>query len=117
MKLWSDCFKSVKEVRPLGIRPRKSSEAPSNRQNSGAGAPPSAGNQDGNAGVGEDWWDEVSHQAQRVAHVAAASAFAAGGREVRLRRRLVALPCHALFGHIHESSFLSTSTAKGGRGS
>lgn len=31
-----------------------------------------------------DWWEDVSHQAQRVAHVTAASAFAAGGGEVRI---------------------------------
>lgn len=83
MRLWSKCFASVKEIRAGGTHARSATDA--NRNGSrhamaGAGGG-AAGNGEGEEG---DWWDDVSHQAQRVAHVAAASAFAAGGGEVTL---------------------------------
>ncbi|CAM9656590.1 unnamed protein product, partial [Hapterophycus canaliculatus] len=40
----------------------------------------------GGGGEDTDWWDDVSHQAQRVAHVTAASAYASGGGEAELSR-------------------------------
>lgn len=77
MATWSATFRSVKDVRAAGTRGRAKSE----------GTGPSGNPRDASAGgaEGADWWDDVSHQAQRVAHVAAASAFASGGGEVRTR--------------------------------
>lgn len=82
MKLWLACFNSVEEVRALGTRVRKVGDSPASR--AGSGPTNTRTPQGVGEGAGEDWWDDVSHQAQRVAHVAAASAFASGGREVRL---------------------------------
>ena len=73
MNVWHTAFLSVKEVRAGGIRVHSSKAADEE----------AAGARGGGGGVeGEDWWDDVSHQAQRVAHVTAASAFASGGGEV-----------------------------------
>lgn len=76
MNLWSSTFHSVKEVRAVGTSGR-SKTAIGGLRADGRAAGPTAGGAEG-----EDWWDDVSHQAQRVAHVAAASAFASGGGEV-----------------------------------
>lgn len=66
----------MKEVRAGGTRGRGGKAQSLDGEGAGAGS--------GGGGVeGEDWWDDVSHQAQRVAHVTAASAFASGGGEVR----------------------------------
>lgn len=66
----------MKDVRAVGTRPRPKPDATKGSPGSATG--PTAGGQEG-----ADWWDDVSHQAQRVAHVAAASAYASGGGEVR----------------------------------
>lgn len=79
MNIWHNAFLSVKEVRAGGIRGRGSGQA---ADEEGTGARGGGGG-GGVEGSGEDWWDDVSHQAQRVAHVTAASAFASGGGEVR----------------------------------
>lgn len=74
MKTWFQCFRSVKEMRAGGVLPKNLADrttALTNRSN-GSGSNATGGKEDG------DWWEDVSHQAQRVAHVAAASAFAAG---------------------------------------
>lgn len=61
----------------MGTRPRA---------NSDSAAPGALGAVSGGGGASAtDWWDEISHQAQRVAHVAAASMFAGENGEVRIR--------------------------------
>ncbi|CAM9786700.1 unnamed protein product, partial [Ectocarpus fasciculatus] len=72
MNVWLIAFQSVAEVRAAGTRgpgDHSSHADGSRRESTDAG------------GEGLDWWDDVSHQAQRVAHVTAASAFASGGGE------------------------------------
>lgn len=71
MNVWLNAFKSVKEVRSSGTLGLKATAEEGTEAHGGGGV------------EGEDWWDDVSHQAQRVAHVTAASAFASGGGEVR----------------------------------
>lgn len=73
MAIWLATFRTVKDVRAAGTRVRAKSEGTGISGNAGGSGP----------GDGVDWWDDVSHQAQRVAHVAAASSFASGGGEVR----------------------------------
>lgn len=78
MIVWQNAFQSVKEVRAAGgTRGRSSKSLDAERAGGGGGG-----------AEGEDWWDDVSHQAQRVAHVTAASAFASGGGEVRIGERV-----------------------------
>lgn len=84
LALWQSAFQSVKEVRAgRGTRSRSGK----------------SGGAEGAERVGEaaeanetDWWDDVSHQAQRVAHVTAASAFASGGGEVRSNTQVKTKP-------------------------
>lgn len=76
MNVWLIAFQSVAEVRAAGTRgPGEHSSHADGIRRESADA--------GGEGLGLDWWDDVSHQAQRVAHVTAASAFACGGGEVR----------------------------------
>lgn len=80
MNVWQNAFLSVKEVRAGGTRGLSGNGKSVDREGAGA--------RGGGGGVeGEDWWDDVSHQAQRVAHVTAASAFASGGGEVTKEKR------------------------------
>ena len=73
MELWFQTLKSVKDVRSAGPRPRVKSQS----------LPVPAGVSGGGASDGTDWWDDVSHQAQRVAHVTAASMSIGATGEVR----------------------------------
>lgn len=76
MSVWQRAFQSVKEVRAEGsFSGTRNLSGEDCAERGGAAAETD----------GTDWWDDVSHQAQRVAHVAAASAFAAGGGEVRAK--------------------------------
>ena len=95
MNLWQTAFQSVKEVRASGTRALgKSVDGEGARAGGGVG------------GVeGEDWWDDVSHQAQRVAHVTAASAFASGGGEVRTVYAMVGYGCLVYYAVLEESSY------------
>lgn len=74
MHVWLIAFQSVAEVRAAGTR--GTGDHSSHADGMGRGSADAGGE-----GLG--WWDDVSHQAQRVAHVTAASAFACGGGEVR----------------------------------
>ncbi|CAM9942981.1 unnamed protein product, partial [Ectocarpus sp. 6 AP-2014] len=77
MHVWLIAFQSVAEVRAAGTR--GSGNHSSHADGMGRGSADAGGE-----GLG--WWDDVSHQAQRVAHVTAASAFACGGGEAELSR-------------------------------
>ncbi|CAM9694572.1 unnamed protein product, partial [Ectocarpus sp. 12 AP-2014] len=77
MHVWLIAFQSVAEVRAAGTR--GTGEHSSHGDGMGRGSADAGGE-----GLG--WWDDVSHQAQRVAHVTAASAFACGGGEAELSR-------------------------------